>query len=357
MTLITRLSATFTDTTLPVLQRDPVLPATGGRYLIDAVSSYSPSALTSDAAAANAYNAPIYSLTPDGTATTGELIGLHQFREQSPNSSGIPADMETIGNRFRAGIGYAGGLAPYFWFPDQPDHPSGTFGGLNVVTDGSKRYRYIESERDGLYPIDDPSHGYTVSLWIKLGTSSKNALFSRNLINTGPGGTGYPSFTLTASSAGISVSRDQTGAFANFRTSGSSNNYVPNAQTVLASPSTATIYRIGYSWYWDASAALWREKWLIDDGTVGTKTVAEWSQQDHGIDLGQGESTNGSALGLRTPWAVMGFGGDPISSSEIGWWGSDHKLYRIYIEDNTRSGRTPEQVWAADWARGNGRFS
>jgi hypothetical protein len=357
MTLITRLSTAFTDTTLPLLKRDPVLPNVGGRYLIDAANTYSISGLISNAATANTYNAALYSLTDDGIATTGVLIGDHVLRDKGPGASGVPADMEDAAGIYRAGIGYAGGAAPYFWFPDQPDHPAGTFAGLSAITDGSKRLRYIESERDGRYPIDDPSHGYTVSVWIKLGTSSKKELFNRNLTNTVPGGSGYPGFGLAASSAGISVKRDQTGAFADFRTSGSSNSYVTNSQTVLASPSTATIYRIGYAWYWDASASLWREKWLIDDGTVGTKTVAAWDQQAHGIDLGQGVSNNGSAQGVRTPYAVMGFGGDAFSSSESGWWGSDHKLYRLYIEDNTRSGRTPEQVWAADWARGNGRFS
>lgn len=357
MTLITRLSTAFTDTTLPLLKRDPVLPDVGGRYLIDVANSYSVSGLTNNAATANAYNAPLYSLTDDGIATTGAVIGNHELREKGPGASGVPTDMEDAAGLYRAGIGYAGGTAPYFWFPDQPDHPAGTFGGLNTVTDGSKRLRYIESERDGLYPIDDPSHGYTVSVWVKLGSSSKDELFGRNLTNTAPNASGYPGFGLTASSAGISVRRDQTGAFANWRTSGSSNSYVTNSQTLLASPSAATIYRVGYSWYWDTSASLWREKWLIDDGTVGTKTVSAWNQQAHGIDLGQGDSTNGSAVGVRTPYAVMGFGGDPFGSSEDGWWGSDHKLYRIYIEDNTRSGRTPEQVWAADWARGNGRYS
>jgi hypothetical protein len=132
---------------------------------------------------------------------------------------------------------------------------------------------------------------------------------------------------------------------------------VTNSQSVVASPSINTIYRIGYAWYWDPSESAWREKWVVDNGTVGTKTVAAWSQQGHGIDLGQGKDDNGSALGLRTPWAVMGFGGDAFSTNETGWWGSDHKLYRLYIEDNTRSGRTPEQVWAADWVRGNGRYS
>ena len=357
MTLITRLSTSFTDTTLPLLKRDPVLPSVGGRYLIDAANGYSVSGLTSSAATASPYNAALYSLTDDGIATTGAVIGNHVLRDKAPGASGVPTDMEDAAGLYRAGIGYTGGSAPYFWFPDQPDHPSGTFNGLNSITDGSKRLRYIESERDGLYPIDDPSHGYTVSVWVKLGTSSKSALFNRNLTSTPPGGSGYPGFSLTASSAGISVRRDQTGAFANWRTSGSSNSYVTNSQTVLASPSTATIYRIGYSWYWDATASAWREKWLIDDGTVGTKTVSAWDQEANGIDLGQGVSTNGSAVGVRTPYAVMGFGGDPFSSSEAGWWGSDHKLYRLYIEDTTRSGRTPEQVWDADWARGNGRFS
>lgn len=357
MTLITRLSTAFTDTTLPVLKRDPVLPNVGGRYLIDAANSYSVSGLTSDPGNPNAYNAPLYSLTDDGIATTGAVIGDHVLRDKKPGAGGVPTDMEDAAGLYRAGIGYTGGTTPYFWFPDQPDHPSGTFGGVSTVTDGSKRLRYIESQRDGLYAIDDPSHGYTVSLWVKLGTSSKAGLFSRNLASTPPGSAGYPGFGVVASSAGISVRRDQTGAFANWRTSGSSNNYITSTQTLLASPSTATIYRIGYSWYWDASESAWREKWIVDNGTVGTKTVAAWSQQAHGIDLGQGISSNGSAVGVRTPHAVMGFGGDPFSSSESGWWGSDHKLYRLYIEDNTRSGRTPEQVWDADWARGNGRFS
>ena len=32
-------------------------------------------------------------------------------------------------------------------------------------------------------------------------------------------------------------------------------------------------------------------------------------------------------------------------------------LARFYVENLSVSGRTAEEVWAADWARGNGRFS
>lgn len=334
MTLITRLSAAFTDTTLPILQRDPVLPDVGGRYLIDAASAYSVSELTEGA---NSYNAPIYSLTNDSVgATTGADVGEIRFRLKIQQGDSL----------LMAQVGYDS-AAKAFKFPDQSDHPSGTFAGLSVTTDGSKRLRFIESNSGSNGKIiTDLSHSYCLSAWITIGTSTKNTLFghiSGPNINSGSG-----PILFYASPAGIQIGRRFTGAYLDWvnNTSG-----LPRTEYLhtLVGSGAAGLYHVGMAWY--KKDGIWYQRSCLNN-TPTSELVNSVLTAGYGIHLDQ--DTNN---GVRDPRTCLGFGGEASSALENGWWGSDHKLHRLYFENITQSGRTPEQVWAADWARGNGRFS
>lgn len=108
------------------------------------------------------------------------------------------------------------------------------------------------------------------------------------------------------------------------------------------------IHRLGYTWY--KSGSIWRSQ-PITNQTVGTD-LANTGFESQGIDLGQ--TTHD---GARDNFWHTHIGGIAHSGAGSSCWGTNHALCRIYIENLSLSGRTAQQVWDADWARANGRFS
>ena len=92
---------------------------------------------------------------------------------------------------------------------------------------------------------------------------------------------------------------------------------------------------MGYAWQWSGSN--WQAKSVANNGTPSA-----W-----GDISGLTDSNVGLYNTAFDHPFLINFGSASVGGS----------VYRLLIEDLTESGRTPEEVWAADWAVGNGRFS
>lgn len=164
------------------------------------------------------------------------------------------------------------------------------------------------------FVIDDTSHNYCFSWWFKLPGGLGNNI---KLAQSPPGGP--RSFQLVTTPNGLffnhwdTQSRKSTQYF-----------YTPD-----------TVMRLGYAWQWNGST--WQSKSISDNGSP-----SEWSNINF--------ATQDSAVGLYNTAQgnnfIIDFGGAGSGAT-----------YRLLIEDLTESGRTPEEVWSADWASANGRFS
>lgn len=87
-----------------------------------------------------------------------------------------------------------------------------------------------------------------------------------------------------------------------------------------------------YGVHWTKSSGSWQIRGVLNNGTPGS-----YQSLSHGTDV------NGIQLNSAWKWR---FRATPPSD-----------IARIYVENLSVSGRTAEQVWDADWARGNGRYS
>ena len=94
--------------------------------------------------------------------------------------------------------------------------------------------------------------------------------------------------------------------------------------------SRSAVVQIGMAW--QVNNGVWQYKTCVNNVASGWVNDAAGSSANPGI-------ANGSTFACEIK---------P---------GADHRIYRMLVEDMTVSTRTPEEVWAADWARGNGRFS
>ena len=267
MTLILRLGSSFTDTSLPFLQKDSALPDAGGVQLFDFKN---PGSYPSQSATFNS-GEPFQTLVSTNTVT----------------QSYAEADS------------------------------AGTFSSATGALTGELDLSPVASDP---FVIDDVSHNYCFSWWFKLPTTTANNL----KLAESPAG-GNRSFQVLSINAGSGL----TGF--NFNHWGQTS----NARTTGFTYAGGSVFRMGYAWQWSGSN--WQSKSVANNGTPSA-----WANisglTDSNVGLYNTASTN--------PF-LINFGSASVGGS----------VYRLLIEDLTESGRTPEEVWDADWAVGNGRFS
>lgn len=276
MTLITRLSTAFTDTTLPILRKDPVLPGTaltgaGDRVLYDwkNVGTWPSQAGTINA------GQQFFSLADPTVAGVGDGVGAN-----------IAATYDSATGRIST-----------------EDFP-----GL-----------YIEDSYDDIF--SDPAADYAVSFWMSRDATSADPVLSQKGVgdlnaNTHSfvvyGGNNTTSVIWYHPSAGDADGRSNFISF-------------PSSSISLGS-----MNRFGI--HWTKSSGSWRIRGVLNNGTPGGYQ-----------SLSHGTGANGIQLDGAWRWRFRA-----ESASDIA---------RIYVENLSVSGRTAEQVWAADWARANGRYS
>lgn len=264
MALITKLSSAFTDTSLPILQKDPVIPNAGGIVLLDFKNlGCHPTQGSTISSYTQLVNAGWATLTPSGTISYNSTTG----RATSASGTGII----------------------YF------DNTSGSV-------------------------FSSTTANYCLSAWLYLPDTLPGGYPELIVKGTGLGNTGNNTFSLYSRT---------TGTFDGFEFGRPS--ATGNALQNLASmsPANGTVYRFGYAW--SKNSGTWQHKSVVNNGNP-----TAWTNSTFG--------TGADGVQNRSERGEIRLNGD------IG-------IYRFYLENLTLSGRTPEQVWAADWARGNGRFS
>lgn len=270
MTLITRLSTNFTDTTLPKLVKDPAI-VEGTRLLVDMKSagtwpSQASSITTSD---------QLFSLVDNSWPELG-VRGTHTY------------DSTRGGLQANAQINATSGL----WLSDTS---TGIF--------------------------NDATHAWAFTFWFYRGaaTSGTSNLLSDQAVTFKSSGTDGPT-TLTIIGA-----------------DGTDNPYY------LLGASYNVLHRVGFTVYQDSSN-VWKRRSVIDN------TISAESNLSGATNTAGGAGLRASASGTTRPRVFTvpsGFTSVP----------TDYLFYRTFVEDLTVSGRTYEQAFEADWARGNGRFS
>ena len=278
MTLITRLSTTFTDTTLPILQKDPVIPNAGGVVLVDFKNT---GTWPSQESPITSYNSLVNNNWPTLTAS---------------NSS-------TTYNATTGRVTATGAVS----LP---------------VEDASNRL------------FADTAANYCISLWVYLPDS--NPFFS-SYFSKGTGNVNVNTHSFFVRVGGTGSERIEMYRPASTDGSASSNGIVFGTTTVDDEDlPTNGIYRLGYAW--SKNAGQWQHR-----GILNNNTPTAWANSTFG--------TGADGVQENASWTGRLFGDSGgAASTGLG-------VYRFYLENLTVSGRTPEQVWAADWARGNGRFS
>ena len=324
MALITKLSSAFTDPTLPILQKDPVLPAAGGVFLLDSKNPGSWSG-----ASTIETSAPLNSLAR-ATAADGTNPGQGYW-----TTYGTPTDLATISK------------------PLAYDSATGRITFPSAGTNNAARF--IESQAQGRY-LFNATDAFCISAWVYITSTGSLLLLTlqqagsdnnRNglLISAlpGPGGAGGAAGgfqVIRPSRVGYPIS---PGVTASTRT----DNYAYGGSNNSPAALTSGVHRLGYAWYRKADGN-WYSRPILDQ-TIGAE-LATPTHVTTGLDLGQT-----TAGGARDPYWVAALGNRVQNAPNT--FGTSNALCRLYIENLTVSGRTPEQVWAADWARGNGRFS
>ncbi len=170
------------------------------------------------------------------------------------------------------------------------------------------------------FVIDDVSHNYCFSWWFNLPTNTAN----NQKLAESPAGSSR-SFQVLSTNLGAGL----TGF--NFNHWGQTS----NAKTTAFSYAGGSVFRMGYAWQWSGSN--WQSKSVANNGTPSA-----WGDISGLTDSSVGLYNTAS----NHPF-VINFGSTSVGGA----------VYRLLIEDLTESGRTPEEVWDADWAVGNGRFS
>lgn len=289
MTLVTRLSATFTDATLPRLISDPVWNEDGGRVLFDAKNlichpTQSTTIIPSTPlASAGENNWPI-------TTSTG--------RNYNPST---------------------GRITPYA--------AGGGSAGITMENSGSGN--------TGPYPIiNNASHAYAGVLWFYVPASF--TANSPTLLSKGAGS--------TSSSNSLTISFDgTTNVLRVTRPKQTDTGYNNNA--IVTPTLTEGVHRIGFGW--DKADGTWKRRGILNQATAvtGADSVDTFGSDTNGVNLPAAGSTWDLLL-----FGNIGFGFFNFTNAEIG-------IYRFYAENLTQSGRTIQQVWDADWAYANGRYS
>lgn len=183
--------------------------------------------------------------------------------------------------------------------------------------------------------INNASHDYAVSFWIYVPatpwTQESQAFFSKGIGNT-------------SSSHSLVVVFDGTNPVIKISRPKSTDTGVHN-NTLQTASLSAGVYRLGISWR--KVSGTWKRYGIIGESTAltGNDQADTFGSDVDGIQLPAAGATWDARL-----FGTIGFG---YPSNLAGGMG----IYRFYMENLTQSGRTAEEVWAADWARGNGRFS
>lgn len=267
MTLITRLATSFTDTSLPLLQADPALPTSGGVMLLDfkSVASY-----------------PSQSTTFNSGQQFPTLVSTNSVTQNYATATS------------------AGTFDP-------------SSGALTGTLD-------LSPQTGNDFLIDDVSHAYCFSWWLKLPSSLGN----NQILAQSPAG-GNRSFQLSSANLGSGL------AFLSFNHWNASS----VAEGYIFTYAGDTVVRIGYAWRWSGSN--WQAKLIVNNGSP-----SDWDDINGltNSSVGFYNTAQGNAFAIN--FGASSFGG---------------ATYRLLIEDMTESLRTPEEIWDADWARGDGRFS
>ena len=275
MTLITRLSTDFTDTTLPTLRKDSVLPATsltgaGDRVLYDwkNVGTWPSQATTINA-------------------------GDQFFSLADPTITGV-------------GDGVAANIAATY-SPTTGRVSTSTFPGL-----------ILEDNATDIF--SDSTADYVVSFWMSFdATATFPALLTKG---TGDLNFNTHSFIVYGGNNNTSTTWHQPAA--------TDSNARVNVVTFSSSGiPLGQMTRFGI--HWTKSSGSWRIRGVLNDGTP-----QNYQNMSHGTDA-DGIQILTHKLAIRAATSM--------------------DFARFYVENLTISGRTAEEVWDADWAFGNGRFS
>jgi len=327
MALITRLSSAFTDTTLPILQKDPVLPAAGGVFLLDGKNP--------------------------GSWSGGSTIGVADPLKSLSRTAA--ADGTNPGQGY-----WTSGVTPQDLSPiSKPLAYDSATGRITLPSAVSPAARFVESQAQGRY-LFNALDSFCISTWVYVAPPEPPATVGPSLLvlTLQPSGNDNARNGLimtcavgaggAAGAGGFQASRParigypvSPGVVAATRT----DNFIYGGASNQPAALTAGIHRLGAAWY-RKNDNNWYQRPILDQ-VLGAE-LATPSHVTTGLDLGQT-----TAGGARDPFWVAAIGGRATSNT----FGTPNALYRLYIENLTLSGRTPEEVWAADWARGNGRYS
>lgn len=167
--------------------------------------------------------------------------------------------------------------------------------------------------------FDDATHAWAFTFWFYRGaaTSGTFTLLKDHAVTFKSLGTSGPT-TLNI-----------------FGADGSDNEYF------LLGSNYSILRRVGFTVYQDSSN-VWKRRSVTDNSISAESNLA-------GATAG-GPGLRASASGTTRPRVFpvpAGFSAVP----------TDYLFYRTFVEDLTVSGRTYQQAFDADWARGNGRFS
>ena len=277
MTLITRLSTTFTDATLPILPKDPVIPNAGAVVLYDFKN---------------------VNTWPDQTSPITSYSSL--VNNNWPTLSPTPTPAQHTYNSTSGRITPLDTATASFGFP---------------VEDASTRL------------FADLTANYCISMWLyKPATATgpfDTGYFARNASGTTPSNAEHSLIVrIDANQNTIQFQRPDTGFYDN--------------SVELSAPGDA-VSRVGYAW--SKNNGVWQHKGILNNGASTSYVNSTF-----------GSSANGVKDDPTWIGRLFGSYGSASADSALG-------IYRFYVENLTVSGRTAEDVWAADWARGNGRFS
>jgi hypothetical protein len=277
MTLITRLSTTFTDTTLPILQKDPVIPSAGAVVLYD-------------------FKNP--GTWPDQTSPITSYSSL--VNNNWPTLSPTPTPAQHTYNSTSGRITPLDTATASFGFP---------------VEDASTRL------------FADLTANYCISMWLYKPATATGPFdigyFARNASGGTPNNAEHSLIVrINPDTNQIQIQRPDA-----FFTSNS---------VTLSAPGNA-VSRVGYAW--SKNSGTWQHKGILNNGSPTAY-----------VDSTFGTGANG--IKDNAAWTGRLFGAYGFASAD-----SAQGIYRFYVENLTLSGRTPEEVWDADWARGNGRYS
>ena len=200
--------------------------------------------------------------------------------------------------------------------PMRFDTAAGGIGNFDTDNDGEpdsedRSLFYLTDDYTTNPVINNASHSYVFSLWMKKAPRSSGGY--------GYGQT-YVNFT------GLKVHETTPGS----RYTWTSSEGTGNQASIAISDTTVT--RVGFSGYNDGGT--WKVSTIVNDGTPSVSNM----------------SGTGISVDAINPSLFM-------YGSGVNYPNPAHRIYRLYVEDLTVSGRTAEQVWDADWARANGRFS